>query len=441
MDYYDEIRAAAGDPRRLEELYRAARSAQEGEQFGSAMLACAEEAPDNVLFAAWRYRLAAEGAAETPTKRAERVTLAGANWRLAIPLSLAAGLLLWLLSDSRVTLPYGQPVLALLWAPLEAAFVVAYLMLSAKRPLRSYWAPLLGLAALAAVATVFSSLPGRAAYPVLMMIHLPVAALSATGLCLLGRHAGHANRFAFVSKTLEVAITGGIFAAAVGVFAGITLGLFEALGLALPEAVVRLLMVGGLGTVPVLAVASAYDPLLDPLQQKVEKGLGRLIPTLMWILLPLSLVVGAVYLLAIPFNFMGPFRSRELLIVYNVLLFAVLALLVGATPAHAEDLPARYGKWLRTGVLVLAAMAAVVSVYALSATVYRTLQEGITPNRLTVIGWNGINIGILVLLVYRMARQKAGSWIEPVHAAIGMGAAAYIVWTVLLVLGLPVIFR
>ncbi len=430
MDYVHEIQAAAGDPRRLEELYHAATAAGQAGPFQSAMLACAEQTPDNLLLQAWRYRLAPEEAApETPAA-------AGANWRLAIPLALAAGLLLWLFSGSWATFRYGQPFLSLLWAPIEAALVVAYLMGSARRPLRSYLPVLLGLAVLTAVAVTFTVLPGRDPYPVLMMIHLPVLALSAIGLSLLGWRPDHANRFAFVSKT-----TGGIFAAAVGLFAVITMGLFEALGVRVPEAVMRLLLVGGIGTVPVLAVASTYDPRLDPLQQKVEKGLGRLIPLLMWILLPLSLVVGAIYLLAIPFNFMGPFRSRELLIVYNVLLFAVLALLLGATPARAGDVPARYGKWLRAGVWVLAAMAVLVSVYALSATVYRTLQETLTPNRLTVIGWNVINIGILVLLLYRMARQKAGTWIASVHTAIGLGAVAYIVWAVLLVLGLPLLFR
>jgi hypothetical protein len=123
------------------------------------------------------------------------------------------------------------------------------------------------------------------------------------------------------------------------------------------------------------------------------------------------------------------------------MLFAVLALLVGATPVHEEDLPARYGKWLRAGILALATMAVVVSVYALSATVYRTLQGGaLTPNRLTVIGWNGINIAILVLMLYRMVRGAALTWRQAVQSAIGQGAMAYIVWTAALVLGLPLLF-
>jgi len=434
MNYSDAIRQAQADPRRLEELYRAAEGPQDRERFRAAMLACHEQFPENLLYAAWYHRLEGE-------PQEEPATLAAANWKLAIPLSLAAGLLLWLLSGPAAVFPSGEPLLLALWAPIEAVFVLAYMLGSARRPLRSYLPALLGLALLTAVALAFSWRPRNDQYPLLMFIHLPAVALSAVGLSAVGWRSGHSNRFAFLVKSLEVVATGAIFGAAVAAFALITSGLFQALGINLSSALLRLLFVGGAGAVPVLAVASTYNPAFDPLEQRTSSGLGRLIPTVMWLLLPLSLVVGAIYLLAIPFNFMGPFRSRELLIVYNVLLFAVLALMVGATPVRPANLPARLSKPLRTGILVLAVMAIVVSVYALSATVYRTLQGFVTPNRLAVIGWNVVNVGILALMVRRLVRRGAADWIEAVHSAIGQGAMAYIAWTTFLVLALPLWFR
>jgi multisubunit Na+/H+ antiporter MnhF subunit len=55
-----------------------------------------------------------------------------------------------------------------------------------------------------------------------------------------------------------------------------------------------------------------------------------------------------------------------------------------------------------------------VSLHALAAVVYRTFQGELTPNRLTVIGWNGINIGILVSLIVTQLRAGREGWVEAI---------------------------
>jgi hypothetical protein len=57
--------------------------------------------------------------------------------------------------------------------------------------------------------------------------------------------------------------------------------------------------------------------------------------------------------------------------------------------------------------IAVALLAVVVSLYALAAIGYRTWEGGITLNRLTIIGWNVINIGILALLLLRQRRADA----------------------------------
>ncbi len=44
---------------------------------------------------------------------------------------------------------------------------------------------------------------------------------------------------------------------------------------------------------------------------------------------------------------MAPFRDRDVLIVYNVMLFAILGLLLGATPLRADAVSPRLGRALR----------------------------------------------------------------------------------------------
>jgi multisubunit Na+/H+ antiporter MnhF subunit len=212
------------------------------------------------------------------------------------------------------------------------------------------------------------------------------------------------------------------------------------LGIKLPDVVMRLLFAGGAGLIPVLATASGYDPQASPIAQQVRQGLGRIISTTTRLMLPLALLVLVVYLVVIPFNLLEPYRNRETLIVYNVMLFAVMGLLVGATPVREMDLATRHHRTLRVGILAVALLATLVSLYALSATVYRTVLGGFTVNRLTVIGWNGINIAILVLLVTKQLRVGAERWLDALQRVFAWGMTAYAVWAIFLVLVIPLLF-
>jgi len=158
---------------------------------------------------------------------------------------------------------------------------------------------------------------------------------------------------------------------------------------------------------------------------------------MMRILLPLTLLVLAVYLVFIPFNFRAPFENREVLIVYNGMLFAVIALLVGATPASLSDISPRVGHWLRLGIIAVAALALIISLYALSAIVYRTALDRLTPNRLAFIGWNVINVGLLFLVLALQVRAGEDQWLQRLYRAYSAGTVAYTVWTLTMILALP----
>jgi hypothetical protein len=122
------------------------------------------------------------------------------------------------------------------------------------------------------------------------------------------------------------------------------------------------------------------------------------------------------------------------------MLFAVMALLLGATPMTLADLGPAQARWLRSGIVAVAALAGIVSLYALAAIGYRTVQEGITPNRVTFIGWNVINTVVLGYLLLRQVRQDMAGWLPPLHAAFGLGALFYAAWSTFVLCGLPWMF-
>jgi hypothetical protein len=434
MKYLEQIRAAHQNPEELEALYQAALRDGDGNTFADAILACSRESPDNILFAAWYYRLQQFDWDESAERRS-------VNWKLAVPLSALTGLIFWIVSNPRFDLPRNIPYLVLVWALVAACSVIAFLTLTAGKEWKSALYPIAGLVGVGVYVTVMVVLRERPYYQDLMLLHLPVLAWGGAGLSVLGWRSDHRDRFAFLIKSLEVFVTGGLFLMAGVAFGGITLGMFEALGITPSEEVIRFLATGGSGLIPVLAVAAAYDPLVGPLDQRFREGLSKLIFTLMQLLLPLTLLVLAVYLFIIPFNFMEPFRNREVLIIYNVMLFAIMGLLVGVTPVQVASLSPRHQRNLRAGILAVAILAVIVSLYAMSATVYRTVQGGITVNRLTVIGWNTINIGVLVLLVYKQFRDGPIEWVRSLQWTFGRGAVAYLIWTSFLVVAVPWLFR
>jgi hypothetical protein len=100
----------------------------------------------------------------------------------------------------------------------------------------------------------------------------------------------------------------------------------------------------------------------------------------------------------------------------------------------------RMGRWLRLGIIAVAALALIVSLYAFSAIVYRTVLDRLTPNRLAFIGWNVVNIGLLILILALQVRARAGQWLQGLFRAYSVGTVAYAAWTLVVILALPWFF-
>jgi hypothetical protein len=445
MSYLDAVNDLAEDAEQLEHVYQSARKAGEAEAFKAAIDASYATAPENLLYAAWFYRLKHAAA------QASGYVIA---WSWAIPLALINALLFWWLSNDRfmITVEGFQgdardymPVIVLLASSLAAAFVLIYLTVAGHKRWRL--GAIIGILLLATAAYVLLTYPQtdlvlfQEQYLTLMAIHLPLLAWAGVGTFLIFDHRDPLNRFAFLIKSLEIVIVAGLFIIAGGLFTAITFGLFDALSVSLPDLILRLFLAGGLGMVIIVAVAVIYNPTASPAEQSFDEGLSKLVALLVRLLLPLTLLVGLIYLIFIVFNFRAPFENRDVLIVYNAMLFAIVALLVGATPVNLADISPRLARWLRLGIIAVAGLALLVSLYALAAILYRTSIDRLTPNRLTFIGWNIVNIGLLILLLFFQLRaNKSGQWLHGLYKAFAMGTVAYVVWIVVVILSVPWLF-
>lgn len=436
--YESEIRMVASSPRELELLYRTAVSQGKGGEFKQALEACHAAEPANPVLEAWYYRLILT---EVPSVEAPAV-----DWKLAAPLALAGGWALGLVAAFTDLIKNGSVITMGYW-PL-AGMLVVLMYLLVKQP-RNWKIAAIAAAGVCAVYALSAFMAARPAYfgliteqyhyRDLMMLNIPILAWSAVGLGVLGRRSALIQRFAFLRKSLEVFVAGGIFGAGMFIFTLVSFQLFNVIGVEIPMWLQNFMLGFIPGATPMLAVALAYHPLLQPAEQTTGRGIGGLVITLMRVLLPVTFLVLIVYICFIPFNFMAAFNNRDVLTIYNIMLFAVMALLIGATPVTLAELPARWQNPMRWGILGVAALVALVSLYAMAAVIYRTVGGGLTINRLAIMGWNVINISILVVMAVRQVLQPQ-KWVEGGQQAFSLGMVLYPAWALLILLLGPVLF-
>ena len=135
---------------------------------------------------------------------------------------------MWLLSDNAFFIQVDgvdyMPGAILVAGPLCAAFILLYLSLAGQRLWRRVAVLVASMAVLSAY--VFLLYPRiipyafEEQYLTLAAIHLPLVAYLAIGLYLLWHARNADNRFAFLIKSLEAIILGGLFGIALGVFTG-----------------------------------------------------------------------------------------------------------------------------------------------------------------------------------------------------------------------------
>jgi hypothetical protein len=447
------VQAAASDPARLETLYQSARASGAAQGFAAAIESAYAEEPANLLYSAWHYRLLSAPAAEAPATSpsdGQASDRALRQWQVAIPLSILLGFLFWILSAPGLTLSVGNtPAFVLIAPPLAAAFLIGFLAFGERTRLVRAAIFIALLIALTVYANVISPLNGAGYadaardYQTLAIIHLPVVAWGLVGLSLVGLRISAASVFAFLTKSIEAIGTGGVFAIAGGMFVVVTYILFETLNITLGDPVQRLLLAGGAGLIPLIAVSAVYDASQSPERQEFRRGFGKILAVLMQALLALSLIVMLIYILVIPFSLsqaFNPFDDRNTLIAYNVVLIGVMGVLLGATPFASGDLAPGMQRLVRGGIILLAVMVVGVSVYALAAVLYRTAQDTLTMNRLTIIGWNVINIAILILLLIRQALSGRANWIASLHDTFRWAAILYLGWALFVLVASPLIF-
>lgn len=437
MTLKDDIEAVSGDPSGLERLFRSVQAAGNEAAFREALRRSKEEHPDDVLLEAWAHRL------DLPVESEEDAGGRDRRWWTIIGASVLLGVLSALLARGGPPVPFPEEADVLFWvgwSPLLALGLLAYLAWShrAVKSLTRY--------AVAAAAVILAALyvgltiGGRTDDVALLgALHLPFVSWAIVGAALcLGYSNPATQSLAYLVKSVETVLTGGIFFGAGLIFVGLTYGIFAVLGIELPEEDLQVVAAWAIGAIPLLALGSIYDVTAAPAAQDWNAGLTRTLRILTRLFLPLALGVLLVYVLwFIPVYFQKPFEEREVLIVYNATILAILVLLTVVVSGPVDARLARQRSLFRYAVFGLGVLTLILNVYALAAVASRTFDSGLTPNRFAVIGWNITTLLILASVGVRLAKARRQSWLPVFRESIGLLASLAAIWAVLLLIALP----
>ena len=280
-----------------------------------------------------------------------------AHWLPAIGLAVLLGGLFAFLASGGVPAPIPvdgvSPVYWIGWSPLIGLAVFAYLLIASgdsnRRSTYGLGACLLLLAALISGLTAWGRTDDIA---ILTAIHLPFVVWIAFGWAVTKTDEGGDQFFAYLLKSVETVVAAGLYLIAGAIFFRLTIGIFSVLGVPVPKAAIESLVAFGLGVVPLLALASVYDPQSTPLAQSWSRGLARIVRILPRLMLPAAIGILLIYILwFVPTRFWQPFEDRSALIVYNATIVAIIAVMSTSVTGLDETTDNRYDGLLRYGIL------------------------------------------------------------------------------------------
>lgn len=265
---------------------------------------------------------------------------------------------------------------------------------------------------------------------ILACIHLPLLLWVILGVSFTGEDLhNYKKRLDYLRFNGDLAVMSALLVVAGVIMTGVTIGLFELIGLRIEEFYFEYIVAFGLPAVPIVATH---------LTQTNPQLVNKVSPVIAKIFSPLVLVMLVVYLGAIIYSGKDPYNDREFLLLFNVLLIGVMALIFFSVAESSAKERSASGVWV---LLLLSIVTVVVNGIALSAISFRISEWGITPNRVAVLGGNVlilVHLLIVTVMLFKTATRKAA--IKEVGRAIVLYLPVYFIWTIIVVFLFPLLF-
>lgn len=274
-------------------------------------------------------------------------------------------------------------------------------------------------------------LPGMKSDAVtLALLHSPLFLWCLFGLSFIAfDYKSSEKRIEFIRFNGEFLIMTGLILIAGGVLAGITIALFSAIKMNIEDAYMEYIAVSGVVAAPML---SYYLIRLYP------NLTNRIAPVIARVFTPLVLITLVVYLISLIFSESNILTDRDLLLVFNIMLLAVLAIIVFSLTELDKSKDKNVNVLM---LMLLALIAIVINSIALVAIVSR-VADGLTPNRVAVLVSNlliFVNLILIATNLYKSYFNRRS--LVSVENTVARYLTVYAAWTVVVVFIFPFIFE
>ena len=165
---------------------------------------------------------------------------------------------------------------------------------------------------------------------------------------------------------------------------------------------------------------------------------NRIAPIIAKIFTPFVLIILVTFLISIILAGKDPYNDRDFLLIFNFMLFGVMAIIVFSTIGTPVKKTQNYNEWI---LFILSIITLIIDIVALSAIIYRIGEYGITPNRTAVLISNLLILGNLILItidLYKVVFKKQD--LKIAELTIAKYLPLYGIWAILVTFLFPYLF-
>jgi hypothetical protein len=264
----------------------------------------------------------------------------------------------------------------------------------------------------------------------LVYIHLPLLMWFIYGIVYTGHDfRNRKKRIDFIRFNGDLAIVYALIAIAGGLLTGITIGLFESIGLKIESFYFENIVLTGAVAAPVVATW---------LIEKFPALVSKTAPLIATIFSPLVLITLIVFLITILATGKDPYNDRDFLLIFNIMLLGVMGIIIFSV---SETSVIKNQKFNAIILFLLSIITIIIDLIALSAIFYRLGEYGLTPNRLAVLVSNFLVLINLTLIMRDLfGINFKGKEFGRVEMTVSKFLPVYLAWVIIVVFGFPLLF-